>query len=253
MAPNESSPEEDGSPPTRGKMGNPSKNPRPEISRFQLAKRIDSTLLRPTATESDFEVLYNEAIANGFWSVCIPSSRVSAASARLLGGDVKVCTVVGFPFGYSSSSAKLVEASGAIADGAHEVDMVMNVGAFLGGDNVTVAKEISDVSRLCKRGHAILKVIVECCYLTDDGKVSAARLAESNGANFIKTSTGFGPGGASAADVALIRKSLSGKARVKAAGGISNLSDALEMLKAGADRLGTSSAASIMREFDMRC
>jgi deoxyribose-phosphate aldolase len=168
----------------------------------------------------------------------------------LLGTGVRVCTVVGFPLGYNSSSVKENETVMAIKEGAQEIDMVMNVGAFLSGDYETVAKEISEISRLCKRERATLKVIIECCYLTRAGKARAAFIAEANGADFVKTSTGFGPRGASASDVRLLRKLLKKKTGVKAAGGVNSLDAALILLEAGADRLGTSSAGRIMEEFD---
>jgi deoxyribose-phosphate aldolase len=158
--------------------------------------------------------------------------------------------VVGFPLGYTSPRAKLEEAREAILNGAQELDMVMNIGAFKSGDFGAVAREITDVSRLCRMSKTTLKVIVECCYLTDEEKRKAASLAAENGADYIKTSTGFGPGGATVADVSLICGSLKGKVKVKAAGGISTLEAALEMLGAGADRLGTSSATEIMKEFE---
>jgi len=221
-------------------------SPRNGINPSDLARRIDHTLLRPTATSAEFIKLFDEALKYGFWSVCVPPSRVAMAVERLKGTPVKVCAVVGFPLGYSCAATKRGEARRAIAEGADEVDMVMNIGAFKGGELSTVRKEIGDISEACKARGRTLKVIIECCYLTDEEKVAAARMAERMGADYVKTSTGFGPGGATAEDVALLHRSLAGAAKVKASGGISTLAKALEMIGAGADRIGTSSGAAIM-------
>jgi deoxyribose-phosphate aldolase len=157
--------------------------------------------------------------------------------------------VIGFPFGYTSSSAKLAEATAALKEGADEIDMVINVGALKGGDYELVAREIRDASGECKKSRKLLKVIVECCYLSDPEKVRVSQMAEDLGADFIKTSTGFGTGGATAADVALIKQCLTGRAKVKASGGVTTLSKAQEMIRAGAERIGTSSGVAIMDEF----
>ncbi len=214
----------------------------------QLEKRIDHTLLKPTATSADFARLFDEAAGYGFWSVCVPPSRVEAAANRLKGTGVRVCTVIGFPLGYTSTEAKLAETLSAIKDGADEIDMVMNVAAFKSGSYDLVSKEVRDISAVCRASHRLLKVIIECCYLSDDEKVKAARVAEESGADFVKTSTGFGPGGATVEDVVLLRRSLSSKTLIKAAGGISSLPKAVEMIKAGADRIGTSSGVAILEE-----
>jgi len=156
--------------------------------------------------------------------------------------------VIGFPLGYSSPTIKREEARRAIQEGADEIDMVMNIGAFKGGGLSTVRGEIRGVAALTKTHGKVLKVIIECCYLTDDEKVGAARLAERLGADYVKTSTGFGPSGATVEDVALLRRSLAGSTKVKASGGISTLAKALDMVRAGADRIGTSSSVAIMGE-----
>jgi len=213
-----------------------------------LARLIDHTLLKPTAVPADFERLCDEATKYGFWSVCIPPANVKLAVGRLNGSDVKVCTVVGFPFGYNSSAAKIVEVRQAIQDGTDEIDMVMNIGAFKGGNRRFVSSEIRDVASLCKGEGKLLKVILECCYLTDEEKASAARLAESMGADFVKTSTGFGTGGATVEDVSLICRALSGATKVKASSGVDSLDKAFAMLDAGAERLGTSSSCRLMEE-----
>ncbi|HME19214.1 MAG TPA: deoxyribose-phosphate aldolase, partial [Nitrososphaerales archaeon] len=161
-------------------------------------------------------------------------------------------TVVGFPLGYSAPAIKREEARRAVQDGADEIDMVMNIGAFKGGELSTVRKEIDGVAGVCRTGGKILKVIIECCYLTDDEKAKAARLAERLGADYVKTSTGFGPSGATVDDVALLHRSLAGTAKVKASGGISTLDKALDMIQAGADRIGTSSSVGIMDELARR-
>ena len=213
-----------------------------------MAARIDHTLLKPTATSAECDRLFDEAVQYRFWSVCIPPSRVALAAARLVGTGVKVCTVVGFPLGYSSPGAKADEARGAIKEGADEIDMVMNIGAYKGRELETVRSEVKAVSTVCKNAGKVLKVIIECCYLTDEEKEKAGRLAERLGANYVKTSTGFGPGGATVGDVALLHRSLIGTAKVKASGGIGTLAKALAMLDAGADRIGTSSGVAIMEE-----
>jgi len=182
--------------------------------------------------------------------VCIPPSRVKAAAKRLKGTGVKVCTVIGFPLGYAAPETKREEARRAMLEGADEIDMVMNIAAFKDQDLDLVSRDIGGIAEDCKFARRTLKVIIECCYLADEEKVAAGRLAESLGADYVKTSTGFGPSGATVADVSLLHLKLRGSARVKAAGGISSLSKALEMIQAGADRLGTSSGASIMQEFE---
>ena len=214
----------------------------------QLAKLIDHTLLRPTATPADFARLFSEAVTYRFWSACVPPSMVAAAARRLRGSGVKVCTVVGFPLGFSSAASKRDEALLAIEDGADEIDMVMNIGAFKGGDRAAVRREVEEVARACGAEKKVLKVIIECCYLTDEEKVDAARIAGRAGADFVKTSTGFGPGGATVEDVALLHETLHGSAKVKASGGISTLAKALGMINAGAERIGTSSSVVIMEE-----
>ncbi len=214
----------------------------------ELAARIDHTLLRPAAVGSDFQRLCREAEKYRFWSVCVPPSRAKLAADMLEGTGVRVCTVVGFPLGYSRREVKVAEARQALREEVDEIDMVMNVGAFKEGERVGVSSEIRDVALECAAGGRLLKVIIECCYLTDGEKVEAAKMAERQGADFIKTSTGFGPSGATVKDVSLLQNSLAGKARVKAAGGIDSLEKALQMLGAGADRLGTSSSVAIMDE-----
>jgi deoxyribose-phosphate aldolase len=215
---------------------------------LELAKYIDHTFLHATATVSDIDRLCDEALKHSFWSVCVGPYYVRHAAKRLRGSGVKVCSVVGFPLGFSFGRAKLTEAEEEIGAGADEIDMVMNLGAFKSEEYAVVSGEIEEISEFCRSCGRLLKVIIECCYLTDEEKVRASQLAERAGADFVKTSTGFGTGGATAKDVALIKRALAGTAKVKAAGGIHTLGETLEMIRAGADRIGTSSGAKIMAE-----
>ncbi len=219
--------------------------------RSELARIIDHTLLKPTATSADIDTLCGEALKYGFWSVCVNPSHVKQAARRLAGSRSVVCSVVSFPFGSSTPETKLMEARTAIADGAREVDMVSNFGALKSGDAAAFFSDINEVAAFCGRSDVVLKVILECCYLSDDEKVKGAKLAEQAGANFVKTSTGFGTGGATVADVALLRRTLANRTGVKAAGGIGTLAKALEMVGAGAGRIGTSSGARIMEELPL--
>jgi len=216
--------------------------------RSELARVIDHTLLKPTATSADIDLLCDEALRYNLWGVCVNPSHVKQAAQKLLGSGTVVCSVISFPLGSSTSDMKLMEARGAIADGAREIDMVSNIGALKSGDTRAYFADINEVAAFCGRSNTVLKVIIECCYLTDEEKVTAARLAEQAGANFVKTSTGFGPGGATAADVSLLRKVLANRTGVKAAGGIGTLAKAMEMISAGANRIGTSSGAKIIEE-----
>lgn len=157
--------------------------------------------------------------------------------------------VVGFPFGFSEPKSKVHEARLAIEQGAAEIDAVMNISAFRSKDRDTVREEVELLADSCRSQGRILKLILECCYLTDDEKISAARIAEKAGADFVKTSTGFGSGGATIEDVRLLKETLSGRVRIKAAGGIGSAEKALSMIMAGADRIGTSSGTKIMDEW----
>jgi len=223
--------------------------PKPSISRVDFAKYIDHTLLIPTATVVDIDRVCDEAVRLGFWSVCISPWYVKHSAKRLKGTGVRVCSVVGFPLGFTFGRVKLAEAEEEIGAGADEIDMVMNISAFKSEDYDTVSREIGEVAEFCRSCGRVLKVIIECCYLTDEEKVRASQLAERAGADFVKTSTGLGPSGATSKDVALIKRALTGTARVKAAGGIRTLDDALGMIIAGADRLGTSSGVKIMNQW----
>lgn len=217
-------------------------------SRLQIASLIDHTMLKPTATAADIDSLCEEAKEYRFRNVCVNPCFVRQAARRLRGTGVGVCAVVGFPLGAAAPGAKAAEAGQAIKDGATEIDMVSRIGALKGKDHETFSTDIASVAEVCRASGTTLKVIIECCYLTEEEKVRGARLAAGAGADFVKTSTGFGPGGATEADVALLRSVLRGKAKVKAAGGIGTLEKALVMIRAGADRIGTSSGPSIIEE-----
>jgi deoxyribose-phosphate aldolase len=217
-----------------------------------LARLIDHTLLRPEASRSDIEQLCREALSHGFGSVYLNPAWVSWAAEKLRGSGVKVGTVVGFPFGATLPSAKRAEAEAAIRVGAGELDMVMNVGALRSGQLDRVESDIRGVAEISHASGCILKVILENAYLSDAQKVTACRIAEQAGADYVKTSTGFGPSGAREADVRLMRETVGPAMGVKAAGGIRTLRDALCMLAAGADRLGSSASVAILAEASRR-
>lgn len=213
-----------------------------------LAGMIDQTLLRPDATRRETIEFVEQALPYGFASVCILPAWVADASDILADSKTKVCTVVGFPHGLAAPGAKEVEAALVVADGAHEVDMVINVSALKSGAELIVFEEIERVVAAANLGGAIVKVIIECAYLTDAEKQRASKLAEEAGAAFVKTSTGFAPTGATVLDVALMRHSVTDAISIKAAGGIRTLSFAAELVTAGATRLGTSGGVSLLAE-----
>jgi deoxyribose-phosphate aldolase len=215
----------------------------PDIARF-----IDHTLLKPEATESDVRRLCAEAREYSFASVCVNPTWVSLCASELRGSPVKVCAVAGFPLGATLSPVKLFETEQALKLGATEIDMVINVGALKSGHYERVGQEIRALAEACHRGGATLKVILECALLSDQEKVVASRLAKSAGADFVKTSTGFGPGGATARDVEIMRLVVGPEMGVKAAGGIRSYEDLQKMLAAGATRIGASASVKIMRE-----
>jgi deoxyribose-phosphate aldolase len=214
-----------------------------------IAKYIDHTLLRPDATFDQITKLCNEAREFGFASVCVNPCYVRHCAGLLQGSAVKVCTVIGFPLGANVTETKALEARRAIRDGATEVDMVINVGALKSGRDESVYRDIRAVVEAAMDGGAICKVILETSLLTDEEKVRACQAARRARADFVKTSTGFGPGGATADDVALMSRAVSGtKMGVKASGGIRNLQDAEQMIRAGATRLGASAGVRIVKE-----
>ena len=215
-----------------------------------LAARIDHTLLRPDATEAQIAQLCQEAAAHGFASVCVPPCYVAAATAQLAGTGVAVCTVIGFPLGYATSSVKFKEAEVAMYDGATELDMVINIAALKSGKVELVQAEILDLADLCHVHQALLKVIIETALLTEEEIVLACKLCVGGEADFVKTSTGFASRGASVADVELMRRSLPDTIRIKAAGGIRTRAAALALVAAGVDRIGSSNSVALIAETD---
>ncbi len=214
-----------------------------------FAKFIDHTNLKPQATEKDITRTCQEALEYGFWSVCVNPSRVKLAHQLLNNSEVKVCTVVGFPLGATLSAVKAEETRKVIEDGATEVDMVINVGALKDGNVNLVRHDIAEVvSAAHDAGDVLVKVILETCYLTSDEIIKACQLAAEGGAQYVKTSTGFGTAGATLEHVRLMRETVGEKLGVKASGGIRSYQTALAMIKAGASRIGTSSGVLIMKE-----
>ena len=215
----------------------------------QVAQLIDHTLLKPDAMATDVEKLCAEARQHGFFSVCVNPVFVPQVKRLLQGCAVKVCCVVGFPLGAQDSQIKLLEARKAIREGAQEVDMVINVGALKGRNDALVLKDIRGVVEACKDGRALSKVILETSLLTDEEKVRACELSMKAGADYVKTSTGFSSGGATAEDVALMARTVAPKRLgVKASGGVRTLADLLKMVKAGATRVGASASVKILEE-----
>ncbi|MCR4406780.1 MAG: deoxyribose-phosphate aldolase [Anaerolineae bacterium] len=216
-----------------------------------LARMIDHTLLKPDATQAEIAQLCYEAKKYDFATVCVNPANVKLCAELLKGSPVKVCAVVGFPLGATPPEVKAYEAQQAINDGASEVDMVINIGALKSRDYALVERDIATVARTCHNSGAILKVIIEAALLTDEEKIKACALAKAAGADYVKTSTGFGPGGATAADVALMRRVVGPEMGVKAAGGIRSFETARQMIEAGATRIGASAGVKIVREAQM--
>lgn len=220
-------------------------------SQLKLAQKIDHTLLKPTLLQKDLEVLCAEAFQYNFKTVCIPPTFVKDAIILLQNTPVQVITVIGFPLGYCTTEAKVLETQQAIVNGAKEIDMVLNV-AFVKNQRWSEAEaDIRAVAQACK-ANIPLKVIIETAYLTDDEKIKAAKISEAAGAAFVKTSTGFAnpasgtPSGATLADIRLLRQNLKPTTKIKASGGIRDLEGAMQMIEAGADRLGTSAGVAIL-------
>jgi deoxyribose-phosphate aldolase len=214
----------------------------------EIARYIDHTLLKPDATRAEIETLCQEARAFSFASVCINPAWVKECAFALHGSPVKVCTVVGFPLGAGVADVKAYETRRAVFDGATEIDMVINIGALKSGDDATVKRDIRAVVDAAHEACAIVKVILETALLTDDEKVRASVLAKEAGADFVKTSTGFSKGGATVADIELMRRAVGAELGVKAAGGVKDLASAREMIAAGATRIGASAGVRIVRE-----
>ena len=213
-----------------------------------IAKIIDHTLLKPEATRDQIVQLCREAREYGFAAVCVNPSYVKLAAELLRGSSVKVCSVVGFPLGATLPEVKAYEARRAIEEGAAEIDMVINIGALKSGDLELVKRDIASVVDVCHARGALCKVIIEAALLTDEEKVLACQLAKAAGADYVKTSTGFGPGGATVQDVALMRRTVGPEMGVKAAGGIRSYEAAKSMVEAGATRIGASAGVKIVRE-----
>lgn len=213
---------------------------------MDYAGLIDHTILAPQATKENVKQLCKEAMEYGFHSVCVNSSFVYYCARLLKDSDVRVCTVIGFPLGAMSTAGKVAEAEQAMADGASELDMVIHVGMVKSGDWEYVKQDITSVTEAAK-GRAIVKVILETCLLTEEEKIEACRVCRECGADFVKTSTGFSRGGATAEDVALMRRTVGPEMGVKASGGIRSRADAKAMVEAGATRLGISSGVAIVQ------
>ncbi len=213
---------------------------------LDLAKHIDHTLLKPEATAADIDMLADEAREFGFASVCVNPAWVKRAAERLRGSDVMTCAVIGFPFGANTPEIKAMETRRALRDGAREVDMVINIGALKSGDYDLVRTDIEKVVDSAREGGAIVKVILETAKLTDEEKVIASGIAKEAKADYVKTSTGFGGGGATVFDVALLRETIGPDMGVKASGGVHTAEDVEDLIAAGATRIGASAGVQIV-------
>lgn len=213
-----------------------------------VASMIDHTLLKADATRAEIETLCREAAQFKFATVCVNPAWVATAARALAGTSVGVCSVVGFPLGATTAEVKGFETRRAIFDGAREIDMVINVGALKSGDLRTVERDIEAVATPCRDCGVLSKIIIEAALLTDDEKIAACTLAKAAGADYVKTSTGFGPGGATAADVALMRRVVGAEMGVKAAGGVRDLDGLKAMVAAGATRVGASAGVKIVQQ-----
>jgi deoxyribose-phosphate aldolase len=214
----------------------------------EIAGLIDHTLLKPDATDAEIKQLCGEAREFAFATVCVNPTWVAYAARLLRESGAGVCSVVGFPLGATTPDVKQYETRRVIFDGATEVDMVINVGALKSGDYGLVSEDIEAVVTPCRAASVVTKVIIEAAFLTDEEKVTACTLARAAGADFVKTSTGFGPGGATVADVALMRRVVGDEMGVKAAGGVRDLTQLKAMVAAGASRVGASAGVRIVRE-----
>ncbi len=214
-----------------------------------IAQLIDQTLLKPEATSEDIARLCREAAEHNFRAVCINPYWVRLAAATLQGSAVRVCTVIGFPLGANRMKVKTAEARLALAEGATEIDMVLNIGALRSADFAPVRNEIAELAGIAHAGNALLKVILETCLLSDEQKLTACRFAVEAHADFVKTSTGFSTSGATESDVRLMRQAVGAAMGVKASGGIRSFEALRRMVEAGANRIGTSSGIQILHEF----
>jgi deoxyribose-phosphate aldolase len=219
------------------------------VTAEQLAKMIDHTLLRPEASTADIQKLCDEALKYGFFSICVNPANVKQAYSLVRSSPVKVCCVVGFPLGAQAPEIKVLEARKALREGAKEIDMVINIGALKSKEDVLVLKDIRGVVEACKESRALSKVILETSLLTNEEKVRACELCMRAGADFVKTSTGFSTGGATAEDIALMARTVAPKKLgVKASGGVRTYADALKMIRAGATRVGSSNSIKMIEE-----
>lgn len=216
------------------------------MKRDEIARLIDHTVLKAEATPAEIEQLCRQALEYRFASVCVNPAYVPLADARLAGSEVKVCTTIGFPLGATTTTAKVCEAEQALRDGATELDMVLFIGALKAGERERVSEDIAAVARTCHDGGGLLKVIIEAALLSDEKKVLACEIAQDSGADFVKTSTGFGPSGATIEDVRLMRRTVERRIGVKAAGGIHSYTEAMAMIEAGANRIGASAGVEIV-------
>lgn len=214
----------------------------------QIARYIDHTLLKPEATPADIAKLCNEAREYRFAAVCVNPTFVKQCAQALQGSGVAIASVVGFPLGANTTESKVSETRQAISEGATEIDMVIEVGRLKAREDAAVRGEIAAVVNAAHGANALVKVIIEAALLTDEEKVLACRLAQTAGADLVKTSTGFGPGGATVHDVELMRRTVGDKMGVKAAGGIRNYDQAMAMIRAGASRIGASAGVAIVKE-----
>ncbi len=222
------------------------------ISAKELAAMFDHTNLKAFASEQDFELLCREASENHFAMVAINSSPVALCKRLLEGSGVHVGAAISFPLGQTTVETKVFETENAIQNGADEIDYVLNVGELKQGNLDYIRREMESIVAVCRKNRVICKVIFENCYLTRDEIRSAAQIAREVGPDFIKTSTGFGTGGATVEDVRLMKETVGDKVRVKAAGGIRDLDTCLAMIEAGAERIGTSSSLKILEEYNRR-
>jgi deoxyribose-phosphate aldolase len=216
------------------------------MTKNELAKFIDHTLLKPNSTREQFKVLCQEALEYNFASVCVLPFYVDYAYEILQKSSVDVCTVVGFPLGVTYTSAKLSETGLAIASGAREIDMVINISQLINGDFKDVYNDIFALADFCHNNKSILKVIIETCLLSEQNKIDICKIVSDAGADFIKTSTGFSTGGATIKDIELMKANVSDNVKIKASGGIRELGFCLDLIHAGADRIGTSSGVSLV-------
>jgi deoxyribose-phosphate aldolase len=218
------------------------------INKTELARMIDHTILKPEATPDEVRKICREALEYHFASVCVNPIYVPLVAQELRGSDVLICTVVGFPLGATSTAAKVSETELALAQGAQEVDMVLAVGMLKAGQNDAVKSDIAALAAVCHAHGAILKVILETALLTNEEKVRACELSKAAGADFVKTSTGFSKSGATAEDIALMRRTVGPELGVKASGGVRTYAQALAMIEAGASRIGASTSINIVEE-----